>query len=163
MSPIHGIGLFADEPIAAGTVIWRFHPKWDVAFTEEELAALPAPSREQVDRYGYFEEGLGAYVLCGDDARFINHSATPNTTYGTEIETFAVRAIAVGEEITYDYRTLREDEPLPFLEGERGAAESPSGAREASGQVPSPSVARGDKRGLGEGSSAGGPDSQPAP
>jgi len=49
-------------------------------------------------------------ILCGDDARFINHSDTPNIAsdytldpYGADI---AVRDIEAGEEITTGYKSL---------------------------------------------------------
>lgn len=102
-SDIHGIGLFADEPIAAGTLIWEYDPPFDIAFAAESLDGLPAPAREQVEKYSYFEGELGAYVLCGDDARFMNHSSTPNTIEVRGMRTVASRAIAAGEEITCNY------------------------------------------------------------
>ena len=105
-SLIHGIGLFAAEPIAADTVIWQYDPPFDVVFTPEMLATLAAPARELVEKYSYFEQRLGAYVLCGDDARFMNHSATPNTAEITRMRTVAARAIAEGEEIVCDYTNL---------------------------------------------------------
>lgn len=105
-SSIHGIGLFADEPIAAGTVIWEFDPHFDITFTAEDLAGLAAPAREQVEKYSYFEEQMGVFVLCGDDARFMNHSVTPNTAEAPGMSTVAARAIAAGEELTCDYRNL---------------------------------------------------------
>ena len=104
-SAIHGIGLFADEPIAAGTVVWEYDPHFDVAFSEAHLGSLSAAARQQVERYSYFEEALACHVLCGDDARFMNHSPTPNTEE-LEMCTVAARDIAVGEEITADYRTF---------------------------------------------------------
>ena len=41
-SVIHGIGLFAAEPVSAGTVIWRFDPPFDVTFVKGTLGVLPA-------------------------------------------------------------------------------------------------------------------------
>lgn len=105
-SAIHGIGLFADEPIAAGTVIWDYDPHFDITFTAEDLAGLSAPARELVEKYAYFEEELGAYILCGDDARFMNHSPIPNTVEVKGIRTVASQAIAPEEEITCNYAHL---------------------------------------------------------
>lgn len=103
MSAIHGIGLFADEPIAAGTVLWVYDPRFDVTFSHDDLATLSPPARMQIEKYSYFEKEIGAYVLCGDDARFMNHSSTPNTEEVSGMRTVAAGAIAVGEEITCDY------------------------------------------------------------
>jgi SET domain-containing protein len=102
-SDIHGIGLFAAEPIASGTVIWEYDPPFDITFRAEDLERLPAPARELVKKYAYFDSEIGASVLCGDDARFMNHSPTPNTIEVRGTRTVAARAIAAGEEITCNY------------------------------------------------------------
>lgn len=107
VSDIHGIGLFAAEPIREGTVVWRSHPAVDIRMTEGQISALPAPCREQIQKYSYREKQTGLYVLCGDDARFFNHSARPNCidVYGEEGQdlTLAARDIEEGEELTCDY------------------------------------------------------------
>ena len=77
-SDIHGIGLFAAEFIREGTVVWESHPAVDIRLTAEQISALPGPCREQIRKYSYREKQTGLYVLCGDDARFFNHSARPN-------------------------------------------------------------------------------------
>jgi SET domain-containing protein len=105
-SAIHGIGLFASEPIAAGTVIWRMSPTIDVQLAPPDIEALSRPARAQIEKYIYLDKVLRTYVLCGDDARFFNHSESPNCRDlpdergGT---TVAARDIAAGEELTCDY------------------------------------------------------------
>ena len=42
------------------------------------------------------------HLLCGDDARYTNHSGTPNTRCRDD-HTYATRDIQPGEEITSDY------------------------------------------------------------
>lgn len=44
-------------------------------------------------------------VLCGDNARFMNHSFEPNCDDRTGV-TFALRDILAGEELTCDYRVF---------------------------------------------------------
>lgn len=105
-SPIHGIGLFADQVVPAGTVIWEYMPRFDLAFAEGDLAGLSDPARDLVEKYSYYEAEIEAFVLCGDDARFINHSSTPNTEEHAGIRTVAARVIGPGEEITCDYSLL---------------------------------------------------------
>ncbi len=94
-SPIHGLGLFAAEPIRAGETIlaWR-----DCARTlsDGQAAALPAEER----RYLSFIDGQ--HVLFDPPARFVNHSCAPNARGGGERDA-ALRDIAAGEEITVDY------------------------------------------------------------
>jgi len=107
VSPIHGIGLFADEFIREGTVIWKFHDLIDLRFAEERIEQLTESAREQIRKYSYREKHSGLYVLCGDDARFFNHLENPNCFdfYSSEEQdlTVARRDINAGEELTCDY------------------------------------------------------------
>lgn len=105
-SPIHGIGLFADELIPAGTVIWEYTEQFDLLFEAESLASLSDHARFLVEKYSYFEEALGRLVLCGDDARFMNHADLPNADDLPGMLTVAASDIAPGEEITCDYNKL---------------------------------------------------------
>lgn len=111
-SAIHGIGLFAAEPIEKGTVLWRLDPAIDVRLTVDEIERLAPSAREQIRKYTYRDRLLGAYVLCGDDARFFNHAPDPNCIDlpsaggGT---TVARRDIAKGEELTCDYAAFDAD------------------------------------------------------
>ncbi len=112
-SPIHGIGLFADEPIAKGTPTWKFLDGFDFRFPPVILEQLSPAAREQFLTYTYFQKGVGMYELCSDDARFFNHSDTPNTMCiqaesGDGLD-LAVRDIQVGEEMTCDYKSFDPD------------------------------------------------------
>ena len=106
-SAIHGVGLFAAEFIREGAVVWESHPAVDVRLTEGQISGLAGPCREQIRKYSYREKRTGLYVLCGDDARFFNHSDRPNCIdlCGGEVGdiTVAARDIAEGEELTCDY------------------------------------------------------------
>lgn len=107
VSRIHGIGLFADEFIKEGTVIWKFDALIDLRFAEEKIERLSQAAREQIQKYSYREKHSGLYVLCGDDARFFNHSVDPNcfdVYYNQEQDlTIARRDIEADEELTCDY------------------------------------------------------------
>ena len=98
-SAIHGLGVFACEPAAVGTIVWRF----DRIIDEEALRAVPEAFRAFLDTYAYrsIDTG-GALVLSCDDARFLNHSDDPNTE-DQPFVSLARRPIAVGDEITCDY------------------------------------------------------------
>jgi uncharacterized protein len=112
ISPIHNLGLFADEFIPAGTEVWQFTPGYDLELTVEEMEKHPQYVREFFDHYGYLDFNSNRYLLCFDNARFINHSNNPNirtdytrARHGVDI---AVREIAEGEEITTDYRLFEQ-------------------------------------------------------
>ncbi len=70
LSGIHGIGLFADEFIPKGAILWKFNSLFDLRCSEEDIERLSESSREQIQKYSYREKQPGLYVLCGDDARF---------------------------------------------------------------------------------------------
>jgi len=106
-SAIHGFGVFAAAPIAKGTPVWRFAPGLDMEFDAGIVATLPAHVQTFFAHYGYLDRNVGRIILCFDDARFVNHSATPNVAtdyaqdaYGVDV---ALRDIAAGEELTMDY------------------------------------------------------------
>jgi uncharacterized protein len=110
-SSIEGLGVFAAEYIKAGTVVWKFSSDVDLLLSDAEIASLPQIVSEVCKRYAYRHGRQNNYVLCGDDAKFVNHSDDPNTVgvyppgddQGLDI---AVRDIEEGEEITCDYRTF---------------------------------------------------------
>src|ERR1700744_3557046 len=98
-SPIDGLGLFAAEPISAGTGWWRFDGAVDRVFEPMEFDDLCDLAKAHVLRSGFVQDGK--YYLCGDDARFVNHSPrTPSLPAEGVLASIAVRDIAVGEEIT---------------------------------------------------------------
>lgn len=111
-SPIHGLGVFAAEPIARGAEVWRFTPGFDLEAHPALLERQPARFREHLLHYGYIDRRLKLFILCCDDARFLNHSETPNLgpdytleRHGVDI---ALRDIREGEELTVDYRAIEE-------------------------------------------------------
>ncbi|MDF2114565.1 SET domain-containing protein-lysine N-methyltransferase [Roseiarcaceae bacterium H3SJ34-1] len=103
-STIHGQGLFADQKIAAGT--------WIIQYTGQKLGLKEGRRRDRFyNSIGYtllfkldshYVDGL----IGGNESIYINHSLTPNAEAfmhrgGVWIQ--ALRDIADGEEITYDY------------------------------------------------------------
>jgi uncharacterized protein len=110
-SAIAGIGLFAAEDIPKGTVTWRFMEHFDRLLTEEDIESLPEVARAALLDHVYLHSPTGKFVLCADNARFMNHADEPNTEGVHEagaIEGYdvATRDIRAGEEITCDYRTF---------------------------------------------------------
>jgi uncharacterized protein len=107
-STIHGAGVFLLQPVAKGGLIWRFDARIDRVYTPDEVASLPPHVQTFLETYCTWHEGVGLFVLCGDNGRYFNHSETPNTvsngiSFG---EDHALRDLAMGEELTSDYRTI---------------------------------------------------------
>lgn len=111
-SSIEGLGLFAEEKILKGTSIWIFNPRFDIFFDPKEVEKMDPVQRDFMKRYAYLSHTTGKYVLCADDARFMNHSTTQNnldiTAFPGEPETrgIAKRDIEIGEEILVNYREI---------------------------------------------------------
>lgn len=104
--PGAGLGLFTRDPVRRGTIIWQFDHGFD-----QEVRALPEDPilRRFVLVYGYCpHDEPKRWVLCMDDARFFNHSDTPNCT-DTDDFTRAGRDLEAGEELTSDYRAFCRD------------------------------------------------------
>ena len=111
-STVHGLGVFAVAPIAQGTAVWRFARGLDMEFSPDIVPTLPAHVQQFFSHYGYVDRNLGRIILCFDDARFVNHSDTPNvgTDYAQDPHGLdvALRDIAAGEELTMDYAGFEE-------------------------------------------------------
>ena len=107
-SAIHGLGVFADIAVAAGEPVWRYEPDLDILVPDGRLAALPAAFRDWLVMYAYRSpEVPGGHVLPCDNARYLNHSETPNTGSRGPLN-LAIRDIRAGEELTCDYRDCVE-------------------------------------------------------
>jgi len=91
-------GVFACEPVEAGELL----ALWSgVLFSLEALEALPAIERS---RSVQVEDDLFLVpVTSGEPADFFNHACQPNAGLSGQIGVVALRDIAPGEEICYDY------------------------------------------------------------
>ena len=104
-SNIAGIGLFADELIPKGKCIWKFKE----GFGKDYPDTLEGAAKSFFSTYAYQNPTTLNYVLCADNARFFNHSDTPNTDClnnpdDEDTMDVATRDIQIGEELTIDYR-----------------------------------------------------------
>jgi uncharacterized protein len=115
-SGLHGWGVFATEPIPAGTRL--------LEYTGERLTTAEADARYPEDPdvpYHTFLFAVDDDVVVdatpwGSMARWINHCCEPNcetTVEGGRIYVDALRDIAPGEELTYDYHFVLEERHTP--------------------------------------------------
>ncbi len=100
-SLIQGLGLFADQVILKDIVVWQYNPVFDISYDKSEINNLPLTVRRFLEEYSYRQDNK--LVLCGDDARFMNHSDEPNIIDYTDGTSVAIRDIYVGEELTCNY------------------------------------------------------------
>lgn len=113
ISPEKGYGVVATKFIPKGTITWIMDPL-DQVFSPGRVQQLQPGIREILMTYSYRDHN-GDYVLCWDNARFVNHSFHSNcisTAYNFEL---AVRDIQAGEELTDDYGYLNLTEPFDCI------------------------------------------------
>ncbi|MDF2437351.1 MAG: hypothetical protein K0Q95_1727 [Bacteroidota bacterium] len=105
-----GYGVVAKEFIPAGTITWVLD-ELDREFSPKEIQSMDQVYQNILDTYSY-RNNKGKFVLCWDNARFVNHSfrsSCVSTAYDFEI---AVRDIHPGEQLTDDYGYLNITEPF---------------------------------------------------
>lgn len=126
-SKIHGIGLFADQFIPKGTIIWKFTPGFDKKYTKEQLKKLPKKAREYLDEYIWVSKKSKKYCFSVDNGKHFNHSENPNVLSAyypneEEVVTRAIRDIKKGEEITDDYNSFmdfkKKNGKLPYTKSQ---------------------------------------------
>jgi len=107
-SAIHGRGVFAATTIAKGTQIIEYRGE---RTTWEIVCERPASDPDDPAHTFIFELSDGRVIdagVRGSVARWINHSCAPNCKSFEDddgrVFIEARRAIAPGEELTYDYR-----------------------------------------------------------
>jgi SET domain-containing protein len=104
-SNIHGIGLFADEDIPKGTVVWEFRKHFDYIVPIEEYENLDDIQKIYWDTYSYVCKLRNVYMISIDNDRFMNHSEDwANVGYDENYNYVARKDISIGEEILADYR-----------------------------------------------------------
>lgn len=99
-SPIHGTGVFATRAFAPGETV--------LILDDTRVVDSAHPLRPELGEFDYHCDYLaaGKVVLMPSPERHINSSCNPNTYVKTRAglrHVLALRPIAAGEEITYDY------------------------------------------------------------
>lgn len=105
-SRIHGMGVFTDQDIPAGGLVWQFDDERDLVITMEEFASL-SPSRQQdVMHRAEWRAEKNAFVMGLDGDYFMNHSDAP-TLIDLGDSMIAARFLPRGVELTCDYRDVQ--------------------------------------------------------
>lgn len=114
-SQLHGNGVFANRDIPAGTRILQYAGK---RLTPEQADAMFPVNPDDPFHTFFFALSNGKIVdggQGGNDSRWINHSCAPNcegheNSDGSRVFIVAMRDIAAGEELLYDYSLVIDDE-----------------------------------------------------
>ena len=105
-SAIHGLGCFTIEPIKKDQLVWQFDPRVDIVLPASEHNGCHPVVKEMLEKWTYVEvrQGREVMILCGDLAKFMNHSDQPNLYDSRDLTlNFALRDIDAGEELTCNY------------------------------------------------------------
>ena len=109
-SPIHSVGVYTSRPIRKGTRV--------VEYAGERITAEEADRRyDGVSRTYLYGLDDGKTVIDGEGlGAYLNHSCDPNCEIDEikgRVWLFAIRDIAAGEELVWDYNLYDDDDPAP--------------------------------------------------
>ncbi len=109
-SPIANIGLFADEDIKEGQIVWQYDSKTCITLTEHQIDSFLKSFQKTNENmihpfleYGYYAKDLDSIIVCFDNGRYVNHAKSPNLTSNDWKMAQALRDIKKGEELTQRY------------------------------------------------------------
>lgn len=116
--PDAGLGLFAEEFIPKGTLIWELDINIDRLISKIEFEKMDEVYKKFITTYGFTTEDYPFIILCADNARFVNHSVPGNMIGGEKKfssmeQSFAVRDIHPGEEILENYSIFDDKSMSP--------------------------------------------------
>ncbi len=109
-SPIHSVGVYTSAPIRKGTRV--------IEYTGPRISAEEADRLyEGALRTYLYGIGDGKTIIDGEGiAAYLNHSCDPNCEVDEikdRVWIFAIRDIAAGEELLWDYNLYDDDDPAP--------------------------------------------------
>ena len=111
-SEIEGVGVFANRTFIKGASLPLFAPR-------EQTLTLGNVS-EDMKTYCVVDEDDQDLYHCPEDFHrmsigwYVNHSEQPNAAH-KNFHYFALRDIRAGEEVTINYKTLKEASPDPVV------------------------------------------------
>lgn len=114
-SMMHGIGLFTDEDLRKGQLVYVASPKLDVDISQEEFNTLDEKEKAEVRYWGFRIEESNTWHVDFDVTRFVNHSFSPTLTQDPSHQDaylITTRDVKKGEELTQDYLEFESEKDL---------------------------------------------------
>lgn len=105
-SRIHGRGLFARTPYEPGTLVGEYQGRLIDSSEEDETSSAADSDPTYTLLFAINDHQTIDAGVNGNSIRFMNHSCDPNceaTVEGDKVLIHALRHIAPGEELSYDY------------------------------------------------------------
>lgn len=111
----HGIGLFADEDLTEGQLVYTASPLLDVNITQEQFDTLSEREKQEFQWWGFLDTSSKLWHVDFDVSKFINHSTEGTLTQDTNHDgayLVTTRAINRGEELTQNYLEFESKDDL---------------------------------------------------
>lgn len=105
-SSIAGLGIFADETIPAGSLVWKNHTDSELILDIAIFETMSDYMKNNFKHYGYLDIETNQWKLPLDNSRFMNHSDHANLSQDEDGNSIANKTIEKNEEITCDYRSF---------------------------------------------------------
>ncbi len=114
-SKIHGLGVFASVDIPEGTFVWKLNLHFCDRVVPDP-ADVKEPFASFIRTFCYFDRHRMEWILCGDDARFLNHVPLK---YNKMLKTYSgptLRPLVIGADYEHIWskalRDIKKDEEL---------------------------------------------------
>jgi uncharacterized protein len=114
-SELHGIGLFADQPIKKGDLIYTASPLLDLNITQVQFDNLDQKEKDEILWWGFFDQPSQMWHVDFDVSKFINHSNDATLTQDLkhdEAHLVSTRDINSDEELTQNYLEFESEDDL---------------------------------------------------
>lgn len=113
-SDVHGIGLFTDQNIKSGDLIYTPSPLLDVDISIEEFNNLNDNEKREIQYYGYLNKKTNKWHVAFDAIRVLNNAEKDiaNVIQDEDMIMIAKRDIQSGEELLQDYLDFDTPEEL---------------------------------------------------
>lgn len=114
-SKYHGIGLFTQEDLKKGQLVYTASPLLDVNISQKQFDSLDEKEKAEVRYYGFKVEENNTLHVDFDVSRFINHSFSATLTQDPshkEAYLITTREVKVGEELTQNYLEFESENDL---------------------------------------------------
>ena len=103
-SKIQGVGVFSKENVKKGDKIKEVRPEFELRFNSTNLPKMPLALANFIQTHAY-EEDENEFCLGIDNEKYLNHSDNPTV----DEEGYALKNIAIGDEITIDYNNFDDN------------------------------------------------------
>ena len=109
-STIEGLGLFTEQDIDKGAVVWVHDPILDGWFDSGDLKRYSESTKDYIKHFCCYDSKKKAWIKSCDNANWMNHSNKPNLGSPDYYIHVALKDIKAGQELTLDYDMIGDDD-----------------------------------------------------